>query len=203
MPKAGRAPKWYLGLSEPVMGFSACHLLCHHATARNQAGSHSESLHASMKTVSGRRQNPQWAKARSCLCVCLSMGRPFGGLESDFIGGNLNSDSLYQLFPYPHCVCTGFQACCLVTTGGPLCSELQNLTTVPRKAALVERALLSREEQHSRVSLWTSSLTSLVTSGSHGHPCSREGREDTHPAWGMETPWEGWGGCGQVLLPGT
>lgn len=58
MPKAGFALILHLGLSEPVPGFSAFHWLYHHAIALNQAGSHSESLYASVKTVSGRKQNP-------------------------------------------------------------------------------------------------------------------------------------------------
>ena len=70
MPKAGFALISYLGLSEPGMGFSASHLLYHHATDQNHTGSHSESPYASVKTVSGRKQDPPEDKARSRLCVC-------------------------------------------------------------------------------------------------------------------------------------
>lgn len=120
----------------------------------------------------------------------LSIVRPFRGLEFGFIGRNSNPGCPYQLFPHPS-VWSGFHACCLVATGGPLCSELRSITTAPGKAALEERVLLRWEEQYSGVPSQTSSLTSLVASGPHGHPCCQEGRADTYPAMGMETPWEG------------
>lgn len=101
MPQAGFALITHLRLSEPVIGLSAFPLLYHHAIAQNQAGSHSESLYASVKTVSTGNQSVVQSKE---LCVfALSIGRPFGGLEFGFIGGNPNPSSRCQLFPILVC----------------------------------------------------------------------------------------------------
>lgn len=80
-----------------------------------------------------------------CLFI-LVLGRLSGGLAIGLVGGNPNPGSLYLLFPILVRGLVSMLAA-LVATGGPLCSELHSLSTAPRKAALVEGALLSREEE--------------------------------------------------------